>query len=77
MRWQVSCYGFYCFSVYACGTANDFQVMFIREVEEEYVVRLAVDAVFYGVGLVCYEGGEDAEVAHSRDDVVPVGFAEV
>ena len=77
MRRQIPRYGFYCFRVHSCSAAYHFQVVLVREVEEEDVVRLAVDPVFYGVGLVGDEGGEDAEVAHSRDNVVPVGFAEV
>jgi len=51
--------------------------MFICKVEEENVVCLAIDALSDGVGLVGYESGEYAKVPHSRDNVVPVGLAEV
>src|SRR3990172_3618635 len=77
MRGQVSGYGFYCFRVDSCGSAYNFEVVFVGEVEEEDVVCLAVDALFHGVWLVCDEGGEYAEVAHAGDDVIPVSLAEV
>ncbi len=51
--------------------------MFVGEVEEEYVVGLPVDGFLDGVGLVGDESGEDTIVAHTCDDVVPVGFPKV
>jgi hypothetical protein len=51
--------------------------MLIGEVEEEYVVCLAVDVLAYGVWLICDECGEYAIMPHAGDDVVPVGFAQV
>jgi hypothetical protein len=51
--------------------------MFVREVEEENVVCLAVNVFSNCVWLVSYESGEDSEMPHARDYVVPVGFAEV
>lgn len=78
MMWrEIPCNGPNGFGVYAGGPGHDIQVVFVSEVEEENVVRLAVDAFAYGIWLVGYESGEYAEVAHARDYVVPVGFAEV
>jgi hypothetical protein len=51
--------------------------MFVCEIEEEYVIRLPVNAFFDRVGLVGYEGCEDSVVAHSGYDVIPVGFTKV
>ena len=51
--------------------------MFVGEVEEEDVVGLAVDGFLDSVRLVGDEGSEDAVVAHSGYDVIPVGFAQV
>ena len=51
--------------------------MFVGEVEEEDVVGLAVNGFLNGVGLVCDEGGEYAEVAHAGDDVIPVRFPQI
>ena len=77
MRREVSCDGADGFGVHAGGSGHHIQVVLVGEVEEEDVVCLAVDAVSYGVWLVGYETGEDSEVAHARDYVVPVGLAEV
>jgi len=49
--------------------------VFVGEVEQEYVVGLAVNVLAYGVGLVGDEGCEYAEMPHARDNVVPIGFA--
>ena len=75
LGWQVACYGFDGFGVYLSRAAYGFYVMLVGEVEEEYVVCLAVDAFSYCVWLVCDEGCEYAEVSHACDYVVPVGFA--
>ena len=77
MRREVSCDGADGFGVHAGGSGHHIQVVLVGEVEEEDVVCLAVDAVSYGVWLVGYETGEDSEVAHARDYVVPIRFAEV
>ena len=63
------------FCVDAGGSADDVEVVFVGEVEEEYVVGLAIDGFLDSVWLVCDECGEDAVVAHSGHDVIPVGFA--
>ncbi len=49
--------------------------MLICEVEEEYVVCLAVDVFADCVWLVCDECGEYAVVSHAGDYVVPVCFS--
>jgi len=77
MRREVSRDGADGFGVHAGGAAYNVQVMLIREVEEEYVVCLAVDAFAYRVGLVGYERSEYAEVPHAGDYVVPVSLTQV
>jgi len=49
--------------------------MFVSEVEEEYVVGLAVNGFLDRIRLVCDKGREYAVVAHTGDDVVPIGFS--
>ncbi len=51
--------------------------MFVGEVEDEYVVGLTVDRLLDGVGLVGDEGREEADMAHPRDNVVPVRVSQV
>ena len=65
------------FRIDSCRSGDNFQVMLVREIEDEYVIGLSIDILLNRVWLICYEGREEAEVPHSRDDVVPVGFAKV
>ena len=51
--------------------------MLVGEVEDEHVVGLSVDGFLDCVGLVCDEGREEADMAHPRDNVVPVCVPEV
>src|SRR5467141_3840867 len=60
-----------------CYFADCFDVVLVREVEDEHVVGLPVDSFLDCVGLVSDEGREEAYVAHPRDDVVPVRVFEV
>ena len=56
---------------------NNFQVMFVAEVEEENIVRLTVDAGLDSIGLIGYESGVKPEVPHTGDNVVPVRLPQV
>src|SRR5713101_839362 len=51
--------------------------MLIGEVEDEHIVGLSVDGFLDGVGLVGDEGREEDDMAHPRDNVVPVCVPEV
>jgi len=51
--------------------------VFVGEVEDEYVVGLSVDRLLDSVGLVGDEGGEQADMTHPRDNVVPVRISQV
>ena len=75
MRWQITSYRPNRLSIHTSSPRNYIQVMFVCEVEEEYVVGLAVDGFLYGIRLVSYERGEYAIVPHAGNDVVPVGFS--
>ena len=51
--------------------------MFVCEVEYEDVVGLSIDRLLYSVRLVRDERCEEADVAHSSDDVVPVSLSKI
>ena len=51
--------------------------MFISEVEEEYVVCLAINGFLDGVWLICNKRCEYAVVAHTGYNVVPIGFSQI
>ena len=51
--------------------------MFVGEVEQEYVVCLAIDVLFNGAGLISYKGCENTKMAHPCNNIVPIGFTEV
>jgi len=77
MGWKVAGNGFYRFRINSCSPADDFQVVFVREIEEEDVVRLPIDTVFYGVWLICNECCEYPKMSHACDYVIPISFAKV
>src|SRR6267143_1696652 len=60
-----------------CYFADCFDVVLVGEVEDEHVVGLPVDGLLNSVRLVGDESSEVTNVAHPRDDVVPVCVFEV
>ena len=65
------------FRVHSRRSGYGFDVAFVGEVEKEDVVGLAVDVFSYGVRLIGHEGGENSEVPHPRNNVIPVGFPQI
>jgi len=60
-----------------CYFADCFDVVLVGEVEDEHVVGLPVEWSLNSVRLVSDESSEETNVAHPRDDVVPVCVFEV
>src|SRR5436853_6877308 len=51
--------------------------MFVCEVEDEHVVRLPVDRFLDSVGLVCDQRGEQSNVPHPRNNIIPVSITQI
>src|SRR4029077_6195988 len=52
-------------------------VVLVCEVEDEHVVCLSVYRLLNRVRLVCDEGGEQSNMPHSRNNIVPVSIPQV
>ena len=65
------------FGVHPRRSRYGFEVTLVGEVEKEDVVGLTIDVFSYGVRLIGHEGGENSEVPHPRNDVIPVGFPQI
>ncbi len=68
---------FHSFGVHSRRSRYGFEVTFVRKVEEEDVIGLTINVFSYCVRLIGYEGGEDSEVPHPRNDVIPIGFPQI
>ena len=77
MRRKTLSNGLHGFGVNSRRSRYGFEVAFVGEVEKEDVVGLTIDVFSYGVRLIGHEGGENSEVPHPRNDVVPVGFPQI
>src|SRR3989442_6826022 len=56
---------------------NGLDVVLVCEVEDEHVVSLPVNGLLNSVRLVRDERGEQSNVSHSRNDIIPVRIPQV
>src|SRR5207245_4215236 len=56
---------------------NSLDIVLVCEVEDEHVVGLHVDRLLNSVRLVRDERGEQSNMSHPRNNIIPVGFPQI